>query len=148
MAPVEETHEFRNTTTGYVGAIKIDRRGERNAVALAPGETIELTVEEEEATARAHKDPADNPFTDQDYAIRDPQTNEVVESGRRPPLELVTEKRELGSSRRPIGSQRSEEVGAAPEPDGEPATGEYASGEEVGTPLKGAEAIGVRTESG
>lgn len=140
MAPVEETHEFRNTTTGFVGAIKIDRRGDKEAVAVPPGESVELNEEEQQATARAHKNPADNPFLDQDYEVRDPQTGEVLESGRRPPLELVTEER-------PIGSQ-AQQAGAPSAPSGPPPEGQYQDGEEVAEPLRGAESIAVRTESG
>lgn len=36
MAKVERA-EFRNTTTGYVGAVRLDSRGEARGVAVAPG---------------------------------------------------------------------------------------------------------------
>jgi hypothetical protein len=136
----EELFRFRNTTQGKVGAIKIDRRGDRRAVAIAPGDTIELTEEEQEATAAAPKNPASSPFEPQPYEARDIY-GEVVDSGVRAPLELVE------GDDRPIPARagrrtgtdvarekQSEEVGAAPQPVGAAPTGSFAPGEEVGTP--------------
>jgi hypothetical protein len=142
MAHDEQTEIFENTTTGFLGAIKIDRRGDRRSVSIAPGERVELTKEEQEVTAEAHRDPKGNPFVEQDFEVRDMNTGELKESGRRPPLQLVTE-------RRPIGSDQ-EEVGAPPAPAGDAAEGSFAPGEEVGDDgrLKTAADIKVGTESG
>ena len=46
MAKVERA-EFRNTTTGYVGAVRLDNRGEARGVAVAPGESVWLSQEEQ-----------------------------------------------------------------------------------------------------
>jgi hypothetical protein len=57
----EELFRFRNTTQGHVGAIKIDRRGDRRSIPVGPGEIVELSEEEQEATARAPRDPGEQP---------------------------------------------------------------------------------------
>lgn len=91
-AAPEETI-FRNTTQGWLGAVKIDGRGVKESVAIEPGGTISLTEEEQAVTARAPRDPQNNPFLEQEYEIRDPNTGEVLESGRRAPLAPDTEER-------------------------------------------------------
>jgi hypothetical protein len=42
MAKVERA-EFRNTTTGYVGAVGLDNGGEARGVAVASGESVWLS---------------------------------------------------------------------------------------------------------
>lgn len=130
---------FRNTTAGYVGAITISTRGEEKAVAVSPGGEIALSVEEEEATANAPRDPRDNPFLESSTDARDPETGALIEAGTKPMLERVTEKRAIGSSR-PIGSRSAEETGAPPAPSGPAPEGSYAQGEEVGDPAAAAAA--------
>lgn len=109
---------FRNITNGYVGAITIDRRGERRAVAVGPGDEVALSEEEQQETANAPRDPRDNPFLKSSTDVRDGDSGAVIEAGEKPQLEAVAESR-------PIGNQR---------PIGTPAQGSYAPGEEVGTP--------------
>jgi hypothetical protein len=56
MAPAAEQverAEFRNTTNGWIGAIKLTSRGEVQPVAVAPGDTVWLSEEEQELTANA-----------------------------------------------------------------------------------------------
>lgn len=136
----EQTYRFRNTTQGKVGAIKIDRRGDRRAIPVAPGDTIELTEEEQEATANAPRDPSKSPFEPQPYEARDVY-GELVDSGVRAPLELVEgdERGIPARAGRRTGTDvarehQSEETGAAPEPVGAAPKGSFAPGEEVGTP--------------
>src|SRR4051794_31075087 len=137
----EELFRFRNTTRGYVGAIKVDRRGDRRAVAVPPGDTIELTEEEQEATANAPKDPSKSPFEAQAFEERD-VFGEVIETGVRAPLELVSESEDRAIPARQgrrtgtdvAREQQPEETGAAPEPVGAAPAGSFAPGEEVGTP--------------
>jgi hypothetical protein len=137
----EELFRFRNTTQGKVGAIKIDRRGDRRAISVAPGDVIELSEEEQEATANAPKDPANSPFEPQPYEARD-VFGEVVDAGVRCPLELLDEsdaRNVPARTTRRTGTdvareKQSEEVGAAPQPVGFAPQGSYAPGEEVGTP--------------
>lgn len=77
---------FRNTSQGYVGAVKIDGRGNRDSVPVEPGGTVWLTPEEIELTARAPRDAKNNPFIDQPYEVLDSNTGESIEAGSRPLL--------------------------------------------------------------
>lgn len=138
----EAAEIFENTTQGYVGAIKVDRRGERRSISVAPGDRVELTEEEQQITAESHRDPKGNPFIPQDYKIHDANNGALLEEGRRPPLQKVTDRRPIGSDQPAADG----EVGAAAEPAGDPPQGSYAPGEEVGTPeggLKTAADIGT-----
>jgi hypothetical protein len=110
---------FRNTTSGWLGVITIDRRGERHPIAVAPGDTVWLSPEEQEVTAMAPRLPANNPFVAQPFKEFD-STGELLEEGSRPQLVLETQERPTPATRRPIGD--------APQ-------GEFAEGEEVGTPV-------------
>lgn len=114
--------EFRNTTGGALGAVKIDRRGEHKSTPVQPGDTIWLSEEEQEATANAPRRPSDNPFIDHPYKIQDPDTGEVIDEGSRPLFERVTETRSTGRSR-PIGDDVARTEGS------------YGDREEVGTPV-------------
>lgn len=77
---------FRNTTQGWVGAVKIGPNGAKESVAVEAGGTVALTPREVELTARAPRKSEDNPFVDHPYEILDPNTGECLESGSRPPL--------------------------------------------------------------
>lgn len=122
----QEKQLFRNTTQGHVGVVTMDRRGERFPIAVGPGETVWLSEEEREATARAPREARHNPFVDQPFVAYD-EHGEVIERGTRPQLVLDNEARPTGD--RPIGS----EVAAAT-PGGTPPEGSFATGEEVGVP--------------
>lgn len=115
-AAPSEKQEFKNTTQGVVGAVRIDRKGDEIGVPVQPGESVFLSQEEQIATANAPRSKADNPFLPQPFKIVDELTAEVVEEGVRPSLELVGEARDLA---RPIGG----------------AVGSYAPGEHTGTPV-------------
>ena len=120
--------EFRNTTTGFIGAITYTPSGEEKAIAVAPGDTVWLSEDEQELTANAPRLADDNPFLSRPFEVRDPNTGELLESGERPQLELVSEHRMVPSRKREIpGIAKGE---PAPE-------GAFAQGEEVGTPVSG-----------
>lgn len=81
----EETTTFENTTQGWVGAIKVRRNGDRDAVPVGPGERIELDAEEQLLTANAPRLPEDNPFIDRPFKDYD-QAGDVIAEGVRPQL--------------------------------------------------------------
>jgi hypothetical protein len=91
--------EFVNQTQGYVGAVQIKRNGDEVGVAVPPGGRVWLSVEEQIATANAPQDPNDNPFVARPFTDYDPKTGEVVSSGVREALKLITEEREIASVR-------------------------------------------------
>lgn len=79
--------EYVNTTTGYVGAIVIDRKGDEKAVSVAPGTRIFLTEEEKELTGQSHAHAEDSPFEVRHIVYRDFKTSEVVGEADLCPLE-------------------------------------------------------------
>lgn len=91
--------EFLNQTQGYVGAVQIKHTGEEVGVAVAPGERVWLSEDEQVATANAPMHPKDNPFISQPFTDYNPMTGEVVDTGVREPLKLITEERELAGAR-------------------------------------------------
>src|SRR4051812_14222348 len=76
----EETTTFENTTQGWVGAIKVRRNGDRDAVPVGPGERIELDAEEQLLTANAPRLPEHNPFVDQPFKDYD-QAGDLIAEG-------------------------------------------------------------------
>lgn len=116
MAQVKD--KFLNRGEGYVGVVTLAGNGERQPIAVAPGDEVWLSEEEQALTANAPRDPADN----------------VLGNGT---LELVTEGVDIKHARplRPTPVEETEtETGAAPEPAGDAAEGSRPAGEEVGTP--------------
>src|SRR4051794_30453032 len=109
----QDTTRFRNTTPGYVGVVKYKANGDEHAIAVEPHGTVELTDVEIEATARAPKEGKDNPFENQPFEVRDPNTDEIIETGMRPVLVIDDEERAA-----PVQGSRApdEEVG---DPDAE-----------------------------
>lgn len=126
--------EFVNDSEGYIGVVVINARGEQGAAAVAPGDTVWLSEEEQVLTANAPRHDGDNPLI----------------NGK---LRLVTEAQEIRSKRpiRPAEGEApgepeeeaeeeaeeapaAEETGAAPAPTGPAPEGERAAHEEVGTP--------------
>lgn len=99
---------FRNTTGGFVGVVKYKPNGEESAIAVEPHGTVELTDEEIEATARAPREARDNPFEPQPFEVRDPNSDEIIETGERPFLVVDDEERTA-----PVSGSRgpTEEVG-------------------------------------
>lgn len=117
----EPKQPFRNTTDGQVGVITVNRRGEEVPIAVAPGDTIKLSVEEQELTAGAHRDPASSPFLPQTQNVLDPDTGDVVNTVELPFLEKITDK--------PVVP------GVDAVADTPPPQGSYAPGEVQGTPV-------------
>lgn len=79
--------EYLNVTQGWLGARKINRRGEDYSVTIAPGERVFLTAEERELTEQAHAQAKDSPFVVHEVVHRDPHTKEVVGTYQLCPLE-------------------------------------------------------------
>lgn len=105
---------YRNTSVGFVGAIKLDRKNEPVAVPVAGGEIVWLNEEEKQLTVMSHRDPeANNPFIDQPFEDRN-EDGDVVATGRRPLLEEIAgyQPRTSPDAPAPAGSfQGGEEVG-------------------------------------
>lgn len=80
----------RNNTAGYIGVIEIDHRGEELGVNIEPFGARWMTEAEMVATARAPRDPSDNPFEEQTYWRQDPETQRR-ESFKLRPLTLETD---------------------------------------------------------
>lgn len=57
-----EKVRYRNVSAGIVGANIFDEEGKRDAVAVKPGETVELDERERGMTARASVKPENNPL--------------------------------------------------------------------------------------
>lgn len=120
---LKQKDEFRNESQGWCGAVSIDGRGDHHGTAVAPGDTVWLSEEEQIATANAPRADADNPFANGTFV-------------------LVSRGAEV-RNRRPYGEQKGgpvepaepeEETGATPAPADEPVEGQAAPGEEVATP--------------
>lgn len=129
--------EFVNTSGGWIGVVTITARGDRQAVAVPPGESVWLSEEEQVETANAPRADADNPFINGQLELR---TRAQEIRNRRPlrpdetgPVAPATPADEPTAAN-PGGEPAAEETGATPEPDGEPETGEFSDGEEVATP--------------
>lgn len=83
--------EFINTSDGQVGAIRYKPNGDESAIAVGPGDRVTLSESEQELTAKAHRDPTKSPFLPQPYEKRDPLTDDILDQGERPLLELTNE---------------------------------------------------------
>lgn len=122
MAAVERVR-FKNTTEGFVGAITIDARGNRNAVAVEPGTTVELSEEEQLATANAPRRPEDSPFEETEGVEHDDDGNVIRRFTVEPALIAVSDSRPIPGSRRIPGTAST--------------PGSFAEHEETGTPVAG-----------
>lgn len=91
--------EFLNQSQGYVGAVTFKRNGDEHGVAVPPGGRVWLDADEQTATANAPAHPKDNPFIAQPFTDYDVKTGDVIDTGVRAPLKLITEARELAGQR-------------------------------------------------
>jgi len=140
--------EFVNTTTGWIGAVQIGPHGQQKGIAVAPGQSVWLTEDEQILTANAPRGDEDNPFLPRRVVEFDEDGKDRTVDAP-PMLQLRTRGIEV-RNRRPFGAdavtqtpeepeepepeEPEEETGAPAQPDGEPVEGRRAAGEEVGTP--------------
>lgn len=163
MSPLIERACYRNTSGQIIGVVKIDRKGDEKGESLLPDQTVWLSEDERRATARAPRDPADNPFTnghlakvaDDRLTDADERAIDVAEEPAPEPapvaeeveggMEPATGPAERPASRRSAvavgagaeeehAADHREETAATPPPPGKPVEGEYAAAEEVATP--------------
>lgn len=78
MARSDGRREYRNTTRGFVGVVKMGRNGEEKGMPVGPGERVFLSDDEVQLTKDAQKDPSTSPFSEQPFETRDPETNRKV----------------------------------------------------------------------
>lgn len=78
---------YRNCTAGWLGVVKLDHLGGQVGFGVEPNGTVYLSDTEAILTARAPKDPADNPFVEQEFAFQDETGQRVMKNMR--PLVLV-----------------------------------------------------------
>lgn len=67
----EKPVEFVNVTQGWLGAVKINRKGDDVSVTVEAGTRVFLTAEEQELTERAHARRKDSPFTEREIVHHD-----------------------------------------------------------------------------
>lgn len=101
--------EFHNNTQGWLGVVKINRKGDEVGQSVAPGTRVFLTGEEVELTRQAHAHEVDSPFQAREIIHYDGRSGDEVRRFTAPMLEEVTK-----------GSQPA---------------GAYADGEETGTAI-------------
>ena len=111
---METKSEFLNQTQGYIGAVQFKRNGEEHGVAVAPGGRVWLTEDEQVATANAPQHPDDNPFIAKPFTDYDAKTGEIIATGTRAALKLITEPREIAGIRPLAGSYAAGDSGHEP----------------------------------
>lgn len=92
MAVAKKT-EFHNQSQGYVGVVKINRKGDDVGEPVAPGERVFLTQDEIAATEQSHVKPEGSPFADREIVIRDEHTGDEVRRFTGPQLKRVPQRR-------------------------------------------------------
>lgn len=112
-----ETQWFKNNADGVVGAVKLDPgTGRPEAVAIGPGETVELTEEEQRRTASAPRDALNNPLAH--GGANDGPALVPVDLGYERPLRGAPAEEHAADAgpQAPVEGQRSalEEVGVPP----------------------------------
>lgn len=85
--PRVEKIEFLNRTQGYLGVIKINRKGDDAPEAVRPGERVFLTAEEVTLTAQAHVRPEDSPFELREIVHYERETGDEIARFTAAPLE-------------------------------------------------------------
>jgi hypothetical protein len=144
--------EFKNASDGVQGAVVMDDTGKPKGVAVRPGDSIWLTETEEILTANAPRRDEDNPFANGSFTLL---TRATEVSNRRPigsreageaptsveesPDDGKEMSQDWDTGNEPqalprVERQATEEVGAPPLPEGDPALGARTPGEEVGQP--------------
>lgn len=92
-----EKKAYKNLTAGHLGVVKLDHLGAQIGHNVEPHAIVYLSDDEATLTARAPRDPADNPFVEKTFQFYD-ETGAVVE---RPmcSLALVEDDRDVPSER-------------------------------------------------
>lgn len=88
-----EKKPYKNQTAGWLGVVKLDHLGAQIGHSIEPYGSVYLSDEEAILTARAPKDPKDNPFVEQNFMFED-ANGQRVEQGMRP-LVLIQDDREI-----------------------------------------------------
>lgn len=96
---LENRRLFRNNTAGWIGAVQVGPTGAPEGVAIEPGGTVWLSEQECRLTAHAPRSAADNPFSEQTYEMRDPETGNVSQV-KITPLTIVEDDRDIPNSDR------------------------------------------------
>lgn len=117
MSPLIERACYRNTSGQIIGVVKIDRKGDEDAKALLPDESVWLSEDERRATARAPRDPADNPF--QNGHLSKVADDRITDADERP---IDTDQAAPEAEAAPEPSPQPEEVAGGVEPATEPAS--------------------------
>lgn len=86
---MDERDEFVNRTQGWVGYIRINRKGDEVAESLEPGDRVFLTAEEQLLTARSHRRAEDSPFETRSIVHFDQRTGEIIDQFDAPLLEKI-----------------------------------------------------------
>lgn len=80
---------FENRTSGYVGAIKVNRKGDETSIPVAPGERVFLSDEEIELTEESYARSDRSPFKIREIVHLDPRTGEELARFTAAPLSKV-----------------------------------------------------------
>lgn len=95
---MEQRDEFVNRTQGWVGCVKLNRKGDEQPIAVEAGGRVFLTAEEQEITAQAHRRAEDSPFVPRQITHYDPLTHDPVDTFVAPLLEKVERQSTEGRS--------------------------------------------------
>lgn len=85
--------EYINNTQGFLGASKINRKGDEVGVPIAPSGRIFLTEEEKTLTEQAQMEAKDSPFLPRTILHFDSATGDKIAEFVAPPLESVRDAR-------------------------------------------------------
>lgn len=91
--------EFENRTQGYIGVVKVNRKGDPEGKPVEPGKRVFLTDEEIELTEQAVSQSDLSPFTVREIVHRDPHTGDETDRFRSAPLSKVEQPAPSGSTR-------------------------------------------------
>lgn len=89
---MEQRDEFVNRTQGWVGVIKLNRKGDEQPTVVEPLGRVFLTAEEQELTEQAHRRREDSPFVERTITHFDPLTHDPVDTFVAPLLERIVPK--------------------------------------------------------
>lgn len=87
-----EKQQFKNNTSGWIGATVIAPNGQERGISVEPEGTVWLSEAEQVLTANAPRKAKDNPFIEQTQVVTDPTTGEKSEVTVTP-LEPITANR-------------------------------------------------------